>query len=70
MSARALLFHRSNPCDKSLQMVPTILTCDLGVCPTFCKLNIANNISTVSAIIFIFHMNIPFVDTKPFDLDI
>ena len=38
--------------------------------PFFENFNLANNISTVSARVFIFHMNIPFVGSKPFDLDI
>ena len=67
VSARALIFHMSNPCDKTSQWVPLFWPCDLDlvVWPIFENFNLANNFWTVSARALIFYMIIPCDKTFP-----
>ena len=78
VSARALIFHMSIPCDKSFPWVPLFFTLwpwPLSLTHFKKNLNLAYNFWTVSARALIFHMSITWdkrliFGTKPFDLDI
>ena len=70
VSARALIFHMSIPCDKTFPWVyHYFLSCDLTLTLEFDLLfknfNLANNFWTVSARALIFHMSIPCYKTFP-----
>ena len=57
LSARALIFHMSIPCDKTIIFYPVTLTLEFD--PFFKNFNLVNNFWTVSARALIFHMSIP-----------
>ena len=61
VSARALIFHMSIPCDKTFKWLPlfdpVILTLEFD--PYFNNFNLADNYWSVSARAFIFHTSIP-----------
>ena len=67
VSARALIFYLSIPCDKTFPWEQLVLPCDLdlGVGPCFVSLNLANNLWTASDRALIFHISIPCDKTFP-----
>ena len=56
VSARALIFHRSIPCDKNFNFDLVALTLESGLLAEY--FNLVNNVWIVSAKALIFHMEI------------